>query len=367
MTSSHVVDPSLQVMPEHAVEPGEYELDHEQFKDLGHSALGTVLIKTPEPMLADKSEPIKTGEMETMEVNIVNLGQLAELLPNMKFKGKISVANRLKDGSASVEGMASADALIDDCYTPVTPGATVRCGDGREVEGYDESDPIFAELGPQVFGATVGVAQGRRLRQGDIQSANLKTDVKAAALATTPAFAPGGHTDVMHAAEGGLGCGAVASLEAKSDHYVDAGTNGSIRGVTKAALKLDGQSIPDNFGARLAESGAELKQCEDTYFEGKADVVDSLLEFNKLAKQVVAGNHKEYKVRLNYQRGTTFNPGKFNTLTKNNYQVFNVDVWYLIDQFGPEDAAYILADNLATAAELTDGSLTVEARLPVAA
>lgn len=315
-------------------------------------------------LLTDPFVQLK-GEFEVMsqEAKVVSLGKLSDLLPDVTFRGNISITRRLETGSATIEGLAQANEALHKSYVPTTPGASLRCVDGRGILGYDDEDPKSYEVGPQVQGGTPDIAVARRLRKGVDVDAKLESDIDELVSNTSQKYLPSGHTD-DHTPDGEFGCGALKGQEVKLGYYEDAGLVDAISGVTGAVMDLAGKKLHDNFAETLQQNAKALSEISNSYFAGKPDILEYLEKFNKDAKRVKTGNHNEFKVVLNFVHGTTLNSGKMNMLTDGEYNAFGLDVWYIMENFG-DDAPFILADALATLINLTDGSLEVEARLPV--
>ncbi len=301
--------------------------------------------------------------MSEQEAKMVVVAKMNKLLPESKFQGLISVTERIKKGEATAEGITQARTFVEKSYVSVTKGAGLRCVDGRGEEGYDDNDPAWYELGPQIQGATVDVAVARRLRQGvSSGSETLQADVAKTVQETTNDFAPSAHTDDHEHEAGKCGCGAINGQETKLDYYLDPEVAAAIPGVVGAIYGLADKELPGNALADLVENATALKGIKADYFGNKPDAFTYLGEFNQNAKKVVTGKHNEFELVLNFVSGTTLNSGKLNTLTNGEYNAFGLDVWYILENFG-DDAPYILADALATVLNLTDGSLDVRARV----
>lgn len=307
------------------------------------------------------------GELEDMsenEAQLSSLGKLSDILPGAEFKGTISVSERLKSGGLTDEQLAGANETIAKSYVPVTKGANLRCVDGRGVAGFDGSDPSSYELGPQVQGGTPDIAVARRLRKGMEPGANLLQDIDEAVEATSSDFAPGGHTDDK-APEGDYGCGAVKTQENKLEYYAQTELLAKMAGVVGVVYQADGKQFDTAVFSNLPKNASKLIEVKDEYYKDKPECVDFLTKFSSKAKQIVSGKHNEVAVMLNFVRGTTLNSSKLNESTGGEVQAFGLDVWYIIDEF-KDDAPFILLDALTTLQELTDGSLEVQARTPVA-
>lgn len=315
------------------------------------------------PDVMDPLDQLKQEyEIMSHEASIVKLGTLKDLMPSTSFKGNISVKQRLAEGSATVEGLANAHEALHSSYVAVTKGASIRCVDGRGEEGYDDNDPAAYELGPQIQGGTPGIVSAKRLRTGAEDGATMEKDIEAEVEAGHP-FKVAGHTAAGVPADG-FGCGEMASQQERLAYFADEVMLGEITSVTEAAMKVDGKTIEaEQLKTELQAGASSLAEVAETYFAGKPKILEFMKQFNEHAEQVLAGKHNEFVLELNYVRGTTLNSGKLNTLTDGNYNAFNLDMWYIIDELG-EDAPFIVASALSTLIKLTDGSIEVEARLP---
>lgn len=301
------------------------------------------------------------------------VGYLAKPDNRSNWKGSISLDKRLKDNELSDSDVKEVITNAAQCYVAIGLKTTMRCIDGRSVDGYDDNDiqDFNSTLGPQVPGGTAGIALGYRLAiDGSFQGSTIQEDVKKLALLTEQlGYLPGDHTDNMHA-KGKTGCRAIDGVE---DHLsmVNITTLNEIENIEKALL---GDSFSSLALEKVALSIADLMPDSEEYFKKKDNILSELKKYNPQAAPVLKGVHKEILVVVNLVPNTTFHRDHFNALSGGKAQVFNYDLWYSLkisyDLF-PEDierrAEYIharLALAVTALMDLTDGSLMLAVRKP---
>lgn len=326
--------------------------------DLPHE---TILLDG-EPLYKQLFETVKEDVeyMSMQEAKMLQLGKLTDLLPENYFEGAISPKARLSEGKITQAGKEQADEALRYCYVPATKGASLRCVDGRSEVGYDDEDPKWYEIGPQVQGGTADIAVARRLRLGVHPEDTLEADVDSIIPATSRDYLPAGHTD-DHPRVQGLGCGAINGQETKLTYYGDSEKLEAINKILQTVYEKVGGKLPDDVFVDLGQNAAELHALAPTYYANKSAILEHLEKANPAAKKIVTGQHNEYKVVINFVPGTTLNTSKFNQLTESEYQAFGLDAWYVLETCG-EDAPFVLADALATLMNLTDGSVEVALR-----
>lgn len=307
-------------------------------------------------------EVMETISMQEAELKVI--GRLDSLLPKEFFHGSISLDDRIANGEITREEHEASLEIIAKCYVPVTPGAAVRCVDGRGLDGFEPEDPADYEIGPQIQGGTVDIAVAKRLTKGVEADATLKTDVKEEVEAHHSA-SPGAHTSVGHETTC-EGCGACMGQEEKLKYYQESERLDGMKSVIGVIYETAMVESPKDLLHDLPQNAADLSGIADEYYADKLDIIEymaSLRQGFRDVKQVLAGKHKEGRVILNFDRTSTLHSGKVNHLTGGDINAFGLDVGYILDEY-PEEAPVLFADALATLMNLTDGSVEVVFRLP---
>jgi hypothetical protein len=303
-------------------------------------------------------------QLSMQEAELKVIGRLDSLIPKEFFHGSISLDRRIANGEITRDEHEASLEVISKCYVPITPGAALRCVDGRGLLGFDANNPADYEIGPQIQGGTVDVAVAKRLTKGVEPGATLEGDVKDEVETPHPA-SPGAHTSVGNENTCG-GCGACMGQEEKIRYYQNDKQLESITGVAAVVYETAGVAAPQNMLATLPHAAADLEGIADTYFAHKPEIIEymtSLRQDIRNLKQVLEGVHNEGRVILNFDATTTLHSGKVNHLTDGNINAFGLDVAYILEEY-PEEAPVLFADALATLMNLTDGSVEVVFRLP---
>lgn len=303
-------------------------------------------------------------EKSVSEGRLVALGDLRGRTPAEHWTGSISLAKRLESADLSIKEVEDSFKTLPEFFVDSISGRPKRCGDGRTTKGYKPRIPYSQTpgLGVQNFGGTGGDATAKRLKEGYRPGATFGADIKKVIQTHTSDFAPGGHSD-DHAHGDSTGCGAIDGQKRKNDILTDDKKSETIRSVlgfiyNSANLDFNNQLFD------LATSNAkELSQYSDSYFKDKYTSLDLIEESSLEGVEVLSGTHNEVSLTLNLVENTTFDRDSYNQMSDNKIQNFNIDVWAILKEYG-DNAIFVLIDDLATALDLTDGTLKVFARVP---
>lgn len=304
-------------------------------------------------------------EMSTKEGLIIELGILrGETLSEHWNSGGISLSNRLKSNELKQSEVNVQHSKLERFFVEAKVGAPKRCGDGREIESYDPLSSKWHErgLGVQIFGGTGGDATGIRLAKGFEPNTSFVHDVEQTAKEYQSDFAPGDHTD-NHAEADKTGCGAIDGQIRKNNIYNDSDKLDTLKNVLNFLYDTAGLSIPVDFYDRIKQNSASIKEHAEEYFADKHLALEAIIEQSPSGIEPLIGKHNETSLTLNFVDGTTFDRDRYSADSGARIQNFNVDVWAIIKEH-KEEAAFVLADQVATALDLTDGTLEVFARLP---
>lgn len=298
------------------------------------------------------------------EGQIVALGPLRGETPREHWNGAISLEQRLDSGELSAEDVKAAHERVAKFFVPVTYGAPKRCGDGRTIDGYNISSSLWFKrgLGPQILGGTGGDATGVRLSKGYEPGATFTGDVSRTAVDHRSKFAPGDHTD-DHAEGEKTGCGAIDGQVRKNEIHTDPERSKTVESVVKFIYKTADLPLPLDLFQELKANAQSINEHATEYFANKHKALDEISAVSPKGIEPLVGTHNEISLTLNFVDGTTFDRDAYNAQTDGKIQNFNIDVWAILQEHG-ENAGFVLADMVATALDLTDGSIDVFARVP---
>ena len=299
--------------------------------------------------------------MASDDRRMIDMGQLMGDSDSSLWHGTISLKNRLQSGELAESEIEASLAGLDQYFVPAAPGAAKRCIDGSTIRGYDDTDPAWSQrkLGPQIQGGSVDEAIAVRLAHGPADGISLLDDLAALPGHRHSAYLEGDHTD-DHADRTKTGCGAIDGQLRKLAKYNDPSSPAILATVT-ALMELAGRKMPESGYGDLQRAAAGLLTYPG-YFAAPDDVLTALRSLNPDGVETLVRPHAEVSLTLNFVTGTTFHRDHYNARTGSKIQNFNLDVWNILDEH--QDTAYILlADAVATAMDLTDGSLRLFARV----
>lgn len=302
-------------------------------------------------------------EMSAEQGHLISLGALRGDTPPEHWNGTISLASRLESGELNRGQVDAAHAKLPRFFTKAKIGAPKRCGDGRTIEGFDPLDSEWQArgLGVQIFGGTGGDATGIRLAKGYADGATFAGDVETTAKDHKSDFAPGDHTDSNAEGEK-TGCGAIDGQIRKNEIYINPEQSQTLQTILTFVYDKAELPLPLDLFRKLKQNAQSVNDRATEYFADKHLALGAIEEQSPEGIEPLTGKHKETSLTLNFVEGTTFDRDNYNTETGGETQNFNVDVWAIIKEHG-EDAAYVLADMIATALDLTDGTIEVFARV----
>ena len=301
-------------------------------------------------------------EISAEKGSIVNLGQLKGETPPEHWTGNISVQKRIENGDITQAEINKHHSQLGGYFTEVDYGSPKRCGDGRIKLGFNFEEIINQKYGVQDFGGTVGDAIGTRLSKGYEAGSSLVSDVKETIMNFDSKFAAGDHTD-DHAEGEKTGCGAIDGQQRKNIILTDNEKFVTVKTVLSYLCDKAGLELKDNFFERLSQNSNSLKQHAYEYFKDVHLVLDDIKKQSPNGVETLSGVHNETSLTLNFVPGTTFNRDLYSYETESKIQNFNIDVWAILKEHG-ENTPFVLADDIATALDLTDGSIEVFARIP---
>lgn len=321
---------------------------------------------SPEELLAQQKELMYKDSLEGGRIE--SLGILAGDSDKSLWPGAISLQARLDSGELNESLVHERSAELGKYFVPAGSNAAVRCIDGSTIQGYDDADPRWfgRAIGPQIQGGTLGEAVAWRMWHGAGKVTTLVDDVQQVAKLPYK-YAAGAHTDdKMHAdtdthAERS-GCGQYDGQHRKLIRYADPAYAEAMRTISQTILGTARQQSEGSSFDRLQQSAAALAGRSD-YFASAHEAVSEILRLNPHGIETVVRPHNEVSLTINFVPGTTFHRDHYNAGSNAQIQNFGLDAWYIMEKYGQEGYALVV-DAVATAMDLTDGSLLLFARLP---
>ncbi|MGH7241013.1 MAG: hypothetical protein ACREGB_01815 [Candidatus Saccharimonadales bacterium] len=305
-------------------------------------------------------------QAELMTIGVLRTGDNEHLWNNSDKT--ISVERRKQAGEVTDAELAEAKGRINGSYVAVTPGAAKRCIDGSTLQGYEDTNPenYSRGLGPQVQGGTADEALGMRLTEGfgEDTDATLLTDIDRAADEHSGGFVPGDHTDDHNDGQlDNTGCGAINGMKARLEMLGDDEAAALTESLANSILSLRDLKPTEGQFDSIRTHAAEVLARPNYLPAHVKDTLDKIRELNPNGVEKLVRPHNECFLILNFVEGTTFHRDYFNTATGAKIQAFNLDAWYVIQEYGQDGYALVL-DAVLTYLNLTDGSQEVLARLP---
>lgn len=295
---------------------------------------------------------------------IIGLGKLSQETDPLHWQGAISLKNRLDKNDLTIGEVIKQHQKLGLFFVDSKFGSAKRCGDGRQIEEYNPESIEWYERsrGVQVFGGTAGDAIGVRLSKGFEPGASFAKDVEITARTFVSDFAPGDHID-DHAEGEKTGCGAIDGEARKNAIYLNPEQFQTLQTVLEFLSNKSGLVIPHDFFNRLSTNAESIQQNSRSYFADKHLAQSNIKELNSNGIEPLTGKHHETSLTLNFVDDTTFDRDRYSSDTEGKIQNFNIDVWAILKEHG-ENACFVLADQVATALDLTDGTIEVFARVP---
>ncbi len=306
----------------------------------------------------DKEKSVEQGK-------IVPLGVLRQDTEPTHWTGTISLASRIDSGELTQSEVESQHQKLNYFFVDTKNGSPKRCGDGRPIEGYSPTDIDWygKSRGAQLFGGTGGDAIGLRLAKGFTDGATFGEDVAITSNIFSGDFAPGGHID-NHAEGQKTGCGAIDGQVRKNDIINDADKFQTLEAVLTFLYEKAGMELSSDFFDKLKQNAESLHKNSTSYFSDKHNAQSKITEISPEGIEKLIGKHNETSLTLNFVEGTTFDRDRYSSDSDGKIQNFNIDVWAILKEHGA-NTGFVLADQIATALDLTDGSIEVFARVPV--
>ncbi len=303
-------------------------------------------------------------EKSAEQGNVVPLGVLRQDTEQSHWTGAISLASRINSGELTQSEVESQYQKLNYFFVDTKNGSPKRCGDGRPIEGYSPTDIDWygKGRGAQLFGGTGGDAIGLRLAKGFTDGATFGEDVAITSNIFSSDFAPGDHID-DHAEGQKTGCGAIDGQARKNDILNDPDKSQTLEAVLTFLYEKAGMELPSNFFGKLKQNAESLYKNSTSYFSDKHNAQSKITEISPNGIEKLIGKHNETSLTLNFVEGTTFDRDRYSSDSDGKIQNFNIDVWAIIKDH-KRDTGFVLADQIATALDLTDGSIEVFARIP---
>ncbi len=308
--------------------------------------------------------------LSTTQGVLTPLGRLDHDSGGINWQGLTSLDRRVQSGELTNRDIEIATQQLASHFMPTTPGAAERCVEARTKADYNtnSAQSFGAPLGPQVQGATPDRAVAYRLSriiQGFHRpNATMNGDLKRIG-ARGSTFKPGGHT-AKATAIGKSGCGSVDSQEQKIDALIDPNTAAALGEKTAVILGLGGLTLTTSEIHRPLPRAATLMTQMPGYFMQPTEIMDVVRKMTPDGVPHVEGDHKAISVTLNYVPETTFHPSEYNArmraMTGKEIHNYNLDVWHILREHPPHEAAILITQAINTLAHLTDGSLLLFAR-----
>jgi hypothetical protein len=320
-------------------------------------------------------------EMSREQGQISILAPLSALAPHAVWDGNISRDKRVQSGEVSSAELHDFKLnILPGFYVSTTPGAPIRCVDGRALVGSDdEAEMLFRPLGPQLAGGSPGVAAALRLTLGGMQELKedgitILHDVRRAnRLCSSAGFGPGAHTDYKNARleNNKTGCGAIDSLDMQLKRFKEPYVQGVIE-LTKAILQ---DEYSEDVMQEVVQNARALSETDGSYTGNRHKALEVVKDNNPGAVETLGNEHREFVVVLNYVSGTTLHRDLLVYATDDKLQAFGVDIWaikLLADEVSddPRTRSQFLHSKIAldaaTLMGLTDGTPKALLRKPVA-
>ena len=333
----------------------------------GFHKVGSVQV-TPAELLVQEKQRLHEASLHMGRM--VALGTLSGGKDGDLWTGAISLQKRVVSHELTMDQVQGQAAKLGEYFVATKHGASIRCIDGSTLLYYDDTDPRWFSrgLGPQVQGGTLGEAVAWRMWQGIPESEQVSLAADMRSVAEMPSdYEAGGHTDDHanadtdeHAEKSG--CGQYDGQPRRLPLFNQKRPSALM--VTVAATILEFAHIQtklDDYDQLSSSAGVLLKRPD--YFLGAGQAVAALQDLNPLGLEKVVRPHNEVSLTINFVPGTTFHRDHYNAATGGKIQNFGLDAWYIIEKFGAAGYALVV-DAVATAMDLTDGSLLLFARLP---
>lgn len=303
-------------------------------------------------------------EISAEQGKLVSLGILMGDTAPEHWTGAISLSRRLDSEELTRDEVNQQHSQLSEYFVEAKMGAPKRCGDGRTVDGFT---PLSINwhlrgLGVQIFGGSCGDATGIRLSKGYTADVTFVDDVESITMNHESDFALGDHTD-DHAEGEKTGCGAIDGQLRKNEIYLDLERGKTLQTIMEFLYDKAGLPLPAGLFEQLKQNAQTINDYADEYFADKHLVLDTIKDQSPNGVEPLVGEHNETSLTLNFVEGTTFNRDLYNAGSDGKIQNFNVDVWSILKEHG-DNAGFVLADAVATALDLTDGSIEVFARVP---
>ena len=319
-----------------------------------------------EPYMSEANKP-EFGVVKILSIDLEDneylsvLGQMNEGTPSDDWTGGISLESRISSGELSEGEISSNLKNLPKYFVQIGSNSPKRCGDGRsrvlDQESDDKTDNLVDGLGAQSFGGSVSDAIALRLKHGFVPGSTLLGDLEAVSRNHKSKFALGGHTD-DHAHGDATGCGAIDGQVRKNEILCDESKNKTIKEVLENVYSKTGLEFNQQLFENATRNAKTILNNSKSYFANKQKALETITDNTPNGVEVLSGSHGEISLTINLRNGTTFDKNGYNKLTNGKIQNFNIDAWMILEEYG-EDAMYVLIDNVATALDLTDGSIIV--------
>ena len=305
-------------------------------------------------------------EMSATEGTVIDCGTLAKPENEHLWTGKISLKARLQSGELTESEVNESTATLNEYFVATTPGSPKRCIDGSGLEGYDDTNPdaFNAAKGPQIQGGTADEAFSLRVSEGvpENEEISLLEDIRALPTKRQSQFTEGNHTDDKVDGVTATGCGALDGQGRKLDAYNDPEKAQLIKDMVAVVLGVVNITPADDAFERVQESMKKLAE-KTNYLPSAKDVLETLRDINPGCIEKLKRPHNEVSLTINFVPNTTFHRDHYNAQTNSKIQNFNLDAWVILEEYGEQGYA-LVCDAVATAMDLTDGSLRLFIRVP---
>lgn len=321
--------------------------------------------RKPDEIQTKLQDFVKQDQEKSLEQGkIVPLGILRQNTEPAHWTGAITLDGRIERGELTQAEVDTQHQKLNHFFVDANFGSPKRCGDGRPIEGYSPTsiDWYNKSRGAQIFGGTGGDAIGLRLAKGFTDGSSFSSDVAITSSVFSTDFAPGDHID-DHAEGQKTGCGAIDGQARKNDIFSDSEKFQTIETVLTFLYEKAGMSLSKEFFYKLKQNAESLHENSQSYF---SDMHTAQTEISKISPngiEKLIGKHNETSLTLNFVEGTTFDRDRYGYDTDGKIQNFNIDVWSILKEH-KKDAGSVLADQIATALDLTDGSIELFVRIP---
>jgi len=253
---------------------------------------------------------------------MTNITDLGALKKQAQWRGGISAAKMVEDGTATTAAIQNAATQLDAYFVQEDPNAELRCIDGRCCSTLAED-----HMGAQVPGGTPGAAIAYRLELlGENLDIGNFTDDAHLMLeqSLSHGFVPGDHRDTHGH---GVGCGAIDKMDAALAAMLSPELIAEHKRLVNDLL---GDGFSNEIYLQVLGAGVVLEGRINEYMQQREKSIEELEQTLHHSVSILEGDHHECLVIINTIPDTTFATKRFSD-DFNGMQAFNYDVWRTVE------------------------------------